>query len=220
MNAQTALVRIEQSGLMAGMRGHFPPDIALEHARILIENGQIDVFEFTMNSERPLEAMQATKKRYGDACVGMGTVLDGEMARRVIEAGADFVIAPSFNREVVAVAQAAGVLVVPGVMTPTEAQDAWSTGAKLLKIFPIGALGLEYFKAVRAPLDHIKFICNGGMSDQNVADFLKAGAVACGMAAWLTGDGSTPPERLAQRARLLREIVTSVRTGQPRRVTV
>jgi 2-keto-3-deoxy-6-phosphogluconate aldolase len=56
------------------------------------------------------------------------------------------------------------------------------------------------------------------MSDQNVADFLRAGAVACGMAAWLTGDGSMPLERIAQRARILREIVTSVRTGQPQRI--
>lgn len=215
MDAQSALDFILESGLMAGMRGHFPPDVALAHARAVIEAGQINAFEFTMNSTSPLEAMQATKRVYGDsACVGMGTVLDGETARRVLDAGADFIIAPSFNREVVAVAQQAGVLVIPGVITPTEAVDAWATGVKLLKIFPIGALGLDYFKTVRGPLSHIKFICNGGMTDQNVGDFLKAGAVACGMAAWLTGDGSMPLDLVAKRARLLRDIVTSVRTGQ------
>jgi 2-dehydro-3-deoxyphosphogluconate aldolase / (4S)-4-hydroxy-2-oxoglutarate aldolase len=221
MDAQTALDRIEQSGLMAGMRGKFPPDVALDVAQALLFSAQIDVFEFTMNSEQPIEAMQAVKRRHGSSvCAGMGTVLDAEMARRVIDAGGDYIIAPSFNREVIDVAQRAGVLVVPGVITPTEAVDAWATGAKLLKIFPIGVLGLEYFKSIRGPLSHIKFICNGGMTDENVGDFLKAGAVAAGMAGWLTGDGSMSLNLIEQRARTLREIVTSVRSGQPQRLSV
>lgn len=221
MNADAALERIEQGVLMAGMRGKFPPEVALDYAHVLLESAQIDVFEFTMNSERPIEAMQAAKKHYGDRVVsGMGTVLDAEMARRVIDAGGDYIIAPSFNREVIEVAQAAGVLVVPGVITPTECVDAWATGAKLLKIFPIGVLGLEYFKSLRGPLSHINFICNGGMTDQNVGDFLKAGAAACGMAGWLTGDGSMPVVEVERRAIRLREIVTSVKTGQPQRLSV
>jgi 2-dehydro-3-deoxyphosphogluconate aldolase/(4S)-4-hydroxy-2-oxoglutarate aldolase len=220
MNAQAAYDRIAQGRLMAGMRGHFPPDIALAHARTLIDSANIDIFEFTMNSTQPLDAMRMTKLAFPDAVVGMGTVLDVEMAQRVLDAGADFVIAPSYNRDVVELVQAAGLLVVPGVMTPTEAVDAWATGAKLLKIFPIGALGLDYFKAIRGPLDHINFICNGGMTDQNVGDFLRAGAVACGMANWLTGSGSMPMDELARRARILREIVTSIQTRQPQRVSV
>lgn len=221
MNAQAAFDRIDHSGLMAGMRGHFPPDVALKHVDVLINAGQIDVFEFTMNSTSPIEAMQATKKLYGeDVCAGMGTVLDVETAKRVLDAGADFIIAPSFNREVIALAQQAGVLVVPGVLTPTECVDAWATGVKLLKIFPIGAMGLEYFKSVRGPLNHIKFICNGGMTDQNSADYLKAGAVACGMAGWMTGDGSMSMDVLAKRARTMREIVNSLRSGQPVPTTV
>lgn len=221
MNAQTAYDRIVQGGLMAGMRGHFPPDLALEYVRVLLDAGQIDVLEFTMNSEQAIEAMQAAKREFGDAVVsGMGTVLDAETAKRVLDAGADFIVAPSFNREVVALAQSADVMIAPGVITPTECVDAWAMGVKLLKIFPIGSLGLDYFKSVRGPLSHMKFMCNGGMTDQNVGDFLKAGAVACGMAAWLTGDGSMPLERVAQRARALRAIVTSVQTGQPVRMTV
>ena len=129
-------------------------------------------------------------------------------------------IAPSFSREVVEVCTKAGVLVVPGVITPTEVVDAWATGVKLLKIYPIGILGLEYFKALRGPLDHVKFTCNGGMTDQNVGDFLKAGAVACGMAGWLTGDGTMPLDLVARRARSLREIVTRLRSGQPTQVKV
>lgn len=221
MDAQVAYDRIAQSGIMAGMRGQFPPEVALDYVRVLLDAGQIDALEFTMNSPQAVEAMRAAKKAFGDQVLsGMGTVLDAEMARRVLDAGADFIIAPSFNREVVALAQDAGVLVVPGVITPTEAVDAWATGVKLLKIFPIGSLGLDYFRSVRGPLDHIKFMCNGGMTDENAGAFLKAGAVACGMAGWLTGTGSMPLDQVAHRARTLREIVTSVRTGQPQKVTV
>src|SRR5690606_12322370 len=108
-----------------------------------------------------------------------------------------------------------GVMVAPGVITPTEAVDAWSMGVKMLKIFPIGALGVEYFKAVRGPLDHIPFCCNGAMDDSNVGAFIKAGAVACGVGGWLTGDGTMPLEATARRAQTLRDIVDAARSNQP-----
>jgi 2-dehydro-3-deoxyphosphogluconate aldolase / (4S)-4-hydroxy-2-oxoglutarate aldolase len=221
MNTETAFGIVEQCGLMAGLRGHFPPENALKIAHVLVEEG-INVFEFTMNSDQAIEAMQLTKREFGgDVCAGMGTVLDADTAARVLEAGADFIVAPSFNVGVVKAAQAADVLVAPGVITPTEIVDAWATGVKFLKIFPIGAMGLDYFKAVRGPLDHVKFMCNGGTNDVSVREFLQAGAMACGMANWLTGDGhNLSLETIRQRARKLREIVDAVRSGQPNRVTV
>lgn len=213
MNAQTAFDWIARGGLMAAMRGSFPPPTALDVTGALLKNG-ISVFEFTMNSVQPLEAMQAAKHEYGDdACVGMGTVLDADTARRALDAGADFVVSPSFSREMVATAQRAGVLAIPGVITPTEAVDAWTTGAKLLKIFPIGVLGVDYFKAVRGPLDQMAFCCNGGMDETNVGAFIKAGALACGLAGWLTGDGSMPLDTIARRAQVLRDIVDAARSG-------
>lgn len=214
MQTETAYGLVERIGLMAGMRGNFPPKTALEVTGVLMETG-INVFEFTMNSAQAIEAMQAAKRAYGDqACVGMGTVLDAETAERVLDAGADFIVSPAFNREVVRAAQARDVLVVPGVITPTECVDAWQMGCKLLKIFPIGPLGLDYFKTIRGPLDHIRFMCNGGTNDVTVRQFMEAGAVACGMAAWLTGDGHIPLETIRQRGRLLRDIVEAVRSGQ------
>jgi 2-dehydro-3-deoxyphosphogluconate aldolase/(4S)-4-hydroxy-2-oxoglutarate aldolase len=214
MNIDTAFQMLVTSGIMAGTRGNFPPDVALRVAGVLMVY-QLNVFELTMNSVQPIEAMQALKRAFGDeACVGMGTVLDVETAKRVLDAGADFVVAPSFSREVVLLTQAAGVMAIPGVMTPTECVDAWALGVKVLKIFPIGSLGLDYFKAVRGPLSHINFMCNGGITDVNTRDFLKAGAVACGTAGWLTGDGTTPLETIHRRAKIIRDIVTEVRTGQ------
>jgi len=211
MNANEAYAEIERTGLMAGMRGNFHPENALRVTEVLLRS-DINVFELTMNSVQPLEAMTAVKRAYGDsAVVGMGTALNEDMARRALDAGADFVVAPSFDAGMVAATQAANVLAIPGVMTPTEIVNAWSMGVKLLKIFPIGDLGVQYFKSIRGPLDHVRFICNGGMNDQNVGAFLEAGAVACGMAAWLTGDGSMALDVIERRAALLREIVTRTR---------
>jgi 2-dehydro-3-deoxyphosphogluconate aldolase / (4S)-4-hydroxy-2-oxoglutarate aldolase len=219
MNTETAYGYVERTGLMAGLRGYFPPENSLEIARVLVDEG-INVFEFTMNSIQAIEAMQAVKREFGDAaCVGMGTVLDADTAKRVLDAGTDFIVAPSFSPAVVEVCQAADVLVAPGVITPTEIVDAWAMGVKLLKIFPIGSLGLDYFKAIRGPLDHVKLMCNGGTNDVTVREFMKAGAVACGMASWLTGDGYVPLDTIRQRARTLREIVDEVRSGQQHKVT-
>ncbi|MBE2182354.1 MAG: bifunctional 4-hydroxy-2-oxoglutarate aldolase/2-dehydro-3-deoxy-phosphogluconate aldolase [Anaerolineae bacterium] len=214
MQPQFAYDLTVETGLMAGMRGNFPPEISLPIAETLLKSG-IKSFEFTLNSVKAIEAMQATKRAFGDAAaVGMGTVLKADDARKVLDAGADFVVAPSFQRDTVTLVHTAGVLMVPGVITPTEAVDAHQMGAKLIKIFPIGALGVDYFKAVRAPLDQIPFCCNGGMSDQNVGDFIRAGAVACGMANWLTGDGTWPLSKIADRAQLLLDIVSAAREGK------
>jgi 2-dehydro-3-deoxyphosphogluconate aldolase/(4S)-4-hydroxy-2-oxoglutarate aldolase len=220
MDAQTGFDYVERCGLMAGMRGKFPPETALRICEALVEEG-INVFEFTLNSSQAIEGMQLTKRELGSSvCAGMGTVLDVDAARRVLDAEPDFIVAPAFNPEVVKTVQAANVFIAPGVITPTECVDAWAMGVKLLKIFPIGPLGLDYFKAVRAPLDHMKFLCSGGMNTETVALYLKAGATACNTATWLTGDGSLPLETVRERGRTMRGIVDEARTGVKRGVTI
>ena len=220
MNSTTAYDMIANTGMIAGMRGNFPPEVALKLAAVLVEEG-ITAFEFTMNSVQPLEAMQAVKAEFGSAVAsGMGTVLDVETAKRVLDAGADFVVSPAFTPAVVETIVAADVLMAPGVITPSECVDAWAMGVKMLKIFPIGALGVEYFKAVRGPLDHMKFMANGGIDPETTRAFIKAGAVACGAAGWLTGKGDWPLEDVRQRARQLMAAVEEARTGQPRQVTI
>lgn len=213
MNSEDALSAITSSGIVAGMRGAFPPEVALRISDVLMHEG-ISVFEMMMNSEEPIAAMQAVKAEYGaDACVGMGTVLDVESAEEVLDAGADFVVSPAFQPEVVEAVMARGVLMGPGVATPSEAVAAWGMGVKLLKVFPIGALGVDYFEAMFGPLKHMTFMCNGAINDQNARAFVQAGAVACGMGAWLVGDGSWSRSQLRSRARILVNAVRSARGG-------
>lgn len=205
---------IEQCGIIAGTRGNFPPDVWLTLAESLLSQ-DINVFEFTMNSVQPIEAMQAVKQEFGDdVFVGMGTALSVDDARRAVNAGADFVVSPAFQRDVVAYVKGKGKLVAPGVITPTEAVEAWEMGVRFLKLFPIGPLGIHYFKSMFGPLNHMRFSCHGGIDDRNTYELIQAGAMAVGTADWLVGDGTWTPNRIRSRARLLRNAVDSARTGQ------
>ncbi len=220
LSVDAAYLSIEQSGIMAGMRGNFPPETALKVCETLMEAG-INVFEFTYNSVQPIEAMTAVKQAFGDdACVGMGTVLNTDTARRVLDAGTDFIVSPAFQPDIVTIVQNAGVLMGPGVLTPTEIVTAWNMGVKLVKLFPIGTLGVDHFKQIRGPLDHIKYMCNGGTHDGNVGDFIRAGATACGLGSWLTGDGSMPLETIQLRATRLRAEVEDARAHRKNMVRV
>ena len=213
MDSQRALETIKAGGIVAGMRGAFPPDVALQVSDTLMSEG-INAFELMMNSQEPIAAMQALKAEYGeDACVGMGTVLDVDTAHEVIDAGADFVVSPAFQPDVVRAVLSRDVLIGPGVATPSEAVAAWDMGVKLLKLFPIGALGIEYYRAMFGPLKHMTFMCNGAIDDQNAREFIAAGAVACGMGAWLVGDGAWSKSQLRSRARILLNAVASARYG-------
>lgn len=211
MNADAVYGILKERGLLAGMRGHFPPDVALPIAEVLVEAG-INVFELTMNSTRPIETMQAIKAEFGDdVCAGMGTVLDGNTAKKVIDVEADFIVSPAFGPEVVQAALDADILVAPGVITPTECVNAWATGVKLLKIFPIGPMGLSYFKSIRGPLGHMSFLANGGVNGENTRDYIASGAMCCGLSGWLTGDGTWPLDKIRERARVL---VAAVAAGR------
>ena len=211
MNPQHVLDRLLAQAVMVGMRGNFPPDVAIHVASIMMDY-DMTIFELTLNSVQPLQAMVALKKRWGDAVIaGMGTVLTVPDAERAIGEGADFIVSPAFVPAVVEYALKQGVFVAPGVITPSEAVNAWAMGVPLLKLFPIGALGLDYFKAMFAPLNHMRFMCNGAVDGENIPQFMKAGAVAAGMGGWLTGGGDMPEALMRSRATALREGITGVR---------
>lgn len=211
MHTEQVLDQLLQQAVMVGMRGNFPPEVAIRTAEIMRDYG-MTIFELTLNSVQPLQAMSALKKRWGDDVIaGMGTVLTVADAERAIGEGADFIVSPAFVPSVVEYAQKSGVFVAPGVITPSEAVNAWAMGVQLLKLFPIGALGLDYFKAMFAPLNHMRFMCNGAVDGDNIPQFMKAGAVAAGMGGWLTGDGNMPEALMRSRAQALRGGISGVR---------
>jgi len=144
--------------------------------------GGIRCLEVTMDSPNALKMIEKIKSTYGDELVvGAGTVLDPETARHVILAGADFVLSPTLDTQVIEISNRYGTLAVPGVLTPTEALTALSAGARLIKVFPVSTLGPQYIKDVLGPLNQLSLLPVGGVDAENAKAYLQVGAYAVGV---------------------------------------
>lgn len=145
-------------------------------------NGGIKLMEVTMNTEGAANIIERWRERFGnDAAIGAGTVLDVNTAKEAIAAGAQYLITPNLDEEVIQMAAAQGIDVWPGVFTPTEMVKAWKAGAKVLKLFPLGAVGPHYISEVKGPLDHIPILATGGVDLTNAELYWEAGASAFGI---------------------------------------
>jgi 2-dehydro-3-deoxyphosphogluconate aldolase/(4S)-4-hydroxy-2-oxoglutarate aldolase len=150
-------------------------------AQALIDGG-IHMMEITMNTEGAAVMIERWRTRFdGKAAIGAGTVTDVALAEQAVAAGAQFLISPNLDEEVIAYGRERGLSVWPGVMTPTEIVKAWKAGADAVKIFPMGTLGVGYLQEIRGPLNDIPMLATGGVDLHNIADYFKAGANAVGM---------------------------------------
>jgi 2-dehydro-3-deoxyphosphogluconate aldolase / (4S)-4-hydroxy-2-oxoglutarate aldolase len=183
MNAQQVKEIIAQSGVVAILRGDFDGWF-VKIAQTLADAG-VRAVEVTMNSPHAVDAIRQVRQELGDAVLmGAGTVLNEKDAEAVVQAGAQFVVAPNTNPRVIGYCTARDICVVPGAYTATEILTAVELGATMVKIFPAD---LAYFKAIRGPLNKVPFVPTGGVEPGNAADFIKAGAVAVGMGSALIG---------------------------------
>jgi len=169
---------------------------AMQAAEALCKGG-IPIVEITMTVPNAVEALRLlsrdTKSRL---LVGAGTVLHADAVEQCVEAGAEFIITPGYNAEVVARTKKLGKLIMSGALSPTEVMEAWAAGSDFLKIFPCGSMGgPKYIKALKGPFPKVAMIPTGGVNLGNAADFLRAGADALGIgselvsaAALKTGD--------------------------------
>ena len=138
-------------------------------------------FDQTGDSAATCAAIRAIGERLGpEMAVGAGTVLTEAQLDMAIAAGASFMVTPSTNPALIRRANAAGVVTMPGAMTPTEIVSAHEAGADYVKVFPVRALGPGYIRDVLAPLKHIRLLAVGGVSPENAAEYLKAGCVGVG----------------------------------------
>jgi len=172
--------RIVDSGVTAVLRGIDEDDIV--PVAEAVHEGGVTALEVTADATRASEMIADVDRAVAgtDAIVGAGTVMDAAAARNVIEAGAEFVLAPNLNEDVVDVCNREGVVCVPGVMTPTEAAEAMEAGADILKMFPASTVGPGHIGALQGPLGEVPIMPTGGVSTDNVADYFDAGAVAVG----------------------------------------
>jgi 2-dehydro-3-deoxyphosphogluconate aldolase / (4S)-4-hydroxy-2-oxoglutarate aldolase len=149
--------------------------------------GGIRAAEITMTVPGAIKALEKLADKFGDKLVlGAGTVLDPETARICMLAGAEFFVTPALNLKTIEMVKRYSKIIMPGALTPTEIVTAWEAGADFVKVFPCGALGgPKYIKALKAPLPHIEMVPTGGVSLENTAEFLRAGAAAVAVGAEL-----------------------------------
>lgn len=165
------------------------PVIRVSSAREAIEvsdalrEGGVTTLEITMTVQGAMDVIKELSQKYKDEIIiGAGTVLDPETGRAALLAGAQFIVSPILDTDLIHLAHRYSAVVIPGTMTPTEILTAWNAGADIVKVFPAAQLGgPEYFKAIRGPFPQILLIPTGGVNLQNAGAFIKAGAVALGV---------------------------------------
>lgn len=175
----SVLSSILKNKIVAIIRGAAPKDV-ISIVEALFEGG-ILLVEITLNSEKAFELIRdCSGLMQNKMLIGAGTVLDVESAKKAIDNGAQFVISPGFNMQVMGfVKKQTGLVSIPGAFTPTEIIAAHKAGADIVKVFP--ALSVQYIKDLRGPLSHIPLMPTGGIDLGNIKEFQKTGAVAFGI---------------------------------------
>ncbi len=142
----------------------------------------LTTIEITMNTPFAAEIIRSATEQYkGKLNVGAGTVCSVDDLKMALEAGAQFIVTPILNPEVVKLCVKSKIPVFPGAYTPTEIYQAWELGADMVKVYPATALGPDYIRDVKAPLNKIKLMPTGGISLNNLEAFMKAGADGLGI---------------------------------------
>lgn len=177
---QEVVETLIDTGVVAVVRIDQPAELtALSRALVA---GGVRIVEITMTVPGALQAIEASvRATNGDALIGAGTVLDPTTARLAISAGAGFIVGPTLNPEVIAIAHLYGVAVMPGCLTPTEIVSAWSLGADVVKLFPGRVATPGYFSDLRGPFPSVRLMPTGNVDRQTAPEYIRAGAVAVGV---------------------------------------
>jgi 2-dehydro-3-deoxyphosphogluconate aldolase/(4S)-4-hydroxy-2-oxoglutarate aldolase len=157
------------------------PDQLVEVAEALVAGG-VEVMEVTFTVPRATQVLEKVAAKLGNRILlGAGTVLDPETARVAILAGAEFIVSPTTNVQVIEMCRRYSKLAMPGALTPTEVVTAWQAGADIVKIFPSELTGPRYLKLLHAPLPQVRLMPTGGVNLDTAVEYLKAGACALGV---------------------------------------
>ncbi len=181
MNKQEVYARIVEIGVVPVIRATSARD-AMAAVEAVCQGG-IPVVEITMTVPGAVELIRDLVRTMGSrVLVGAGTVLDADSARRCIDAGAEFLVSPGFDRAMVEVAISEAKVVMAGALSPTEVLAVWKSGADFVKVFPCGQVGgPDYIKALRGPLPQVPMVPTGGVNLSNAGAFVLAGAAALGV---------------------------------------
>lgn len=188
MNRTEVIKKITDCGLVAVVRAE-STDRAEQITEACIEGG-VAAIELTFTvpgAHKLIEHMAGRYSKSNEIIIGAGTVLDSETARTAILSGAQYVVSPHLDERIVTLCNRYSVACMPGIFTPTEAVKALELGVDILKVFPGDIATPKFIKALRGPLPQARMMPSGGVSLENVEDWIKAGAVAVGAGGSLTG---------------------------------
>ena len=203
--------RIEECGIVAIIRANSSNELI--EAAEAIRVGGVNVIEITMTTPDAFRVISEVSTRLGDAVlIGVGSVLDSETARAAMLAGAEFVVSPVTKPEVIEICNRYGKIVIPGAFTPTEILDAWENGADYVKVFPSSGVGPSYIKDIKAPLPQIPLIPTGGISAENAAEYITAGATALGVGSSLVSSRLIESGNFAEITKIARKLVAAVKS--------
>ncbi|WP_152054251.1 bifunctional 4-hydroxy-2-oxoglutarate aldolase/2-dehydro-3-deoxy-phosphogluconate aldolase [Tautonia marina] len=190
MSREATLKRVLDCGIVAVVRSESGEQLA-DVVRALADGG-VTAAEITFTVPDATEVIRVVRKALGDRIVlGAGTVLDPETARAALLAGAEFLVSPTVNTEVIRLCRRYDKAIMPGAFTPTEVLTAWEAGADIVKVFPADVGGPGYLKALRGPLPQVRVMPTGGVDLNTAESFLKAGACCLGV-----GSSMVEPEAI------------------------
>lgn len=184
----------------------------------VVKEGKVNNIEITMTVPDTIRIIETVAKKFGDeVLLGTGTVLDAETARASILAGAEFVVSPCLNEDLIRICKRYAKIVIPGTMTPTEILRAWEMGADIVKVFPAGQLGgPEYIRVIKAPLPQILLNASGGVNLENAGEFIKAGATIISVGSALFDEKAVTEEKYKYKVltKRLKQFVEEVRKAK------
>lgn len=180
MSKEDQLRQVLDCGIVAVVRS--PDSQQLVEVVRALADGGVTVAEITMTVPNALDVIKQARAALGErVLLGAGTILDAETARAAFLAGAEYIVAPTVNLDVIKLCQRYDKLVMPGAFTPTEVLAAWEAGADIVKVFPADVVGPAFFKALKGPLPQVRLMPTGGVDLTTAAAFLKAGACCLGV---------------------------------------
>ena len=213
MSRHRHLQHVLDAGIVAVVRAPDPTHL-VEVIRALADGG-VTVAEVTFTVPNALEVLRAAKQALGESVLlGAGTVLDTETCRAAILAGAEFVVSPTLNLDVIRLCHRYDKLIMPGAFTPTEILTAWEAGADIIKVVPAEIVGPAFFRAMRGPLPQVRLMPTGGVDLTTAAEFLKAGACCLGIGGQLVDAKAVAARDFAAIRALAKQYVEAVRLAR------
>ena len=199
--------------LLAIMR-NVPPEKAIPYAEAIVKGG-VKFFEVAMNSPAALDEIRALREYFSDdVYIGAGTAITVERAASALDAGAQFLLTPSSDKDVILFCEEKKIPLMPGVMTPTDVSFCYQHGFKTLKLFPAGDLPAKYIKSLKGPLDETEYVAIGGVTPDNIGEFFKNGFIGVGLGSAILPKQYVDEARWEEGSRYVQDLLLRIESAK------